>query len=466
MPAEDAVLAVRDWRSRIDDVSMYSDYYEGNHRYKFATEKFLRKYRWVLENARENLCPAVVDSFASKMVIQSWEGAETEGNDAGMSQVFDDLGMDVVVEMTETEALKCADAYVLVWPDGNGTDRPWVKLASQSAVMPDYRIPGELRWYADIWIAADGYGRVNVYYDNQVERFQTKSKLREDTDTLLRGDLITWPEKPDAYLPYSDDDGSDVIAHTYGRVPAVWFPAKARQLNTHGRSILTDVVPLQDMLNKSVADVIVGGEAFAMPLRYLLNWKPKRRMDPATGTVVTPKLEFDPTQKAIFGVEGSGPFGQLDPPDVTRLVNLHKEIKAKIAGVVGLPGFNLSPIEGGEPPTGVALRVLSTRMTDYSRISQKAHGPRWSEVAALLGFPGVRPVWRDPAPVDESEELDNAVTRKAIGYDKETILKRLGEDPDDIQRILEANTAAALPIGGPQLVRSMEAGLSPQDLTG
>lgn len=465
MPAEDAVLAVQEWKSRIDDVAMFSDYYDGNHRYAFASPKFLRKYRWVLENARENLCPAVVDSFASKMIIQSWEGSEAKGTDAGMAKVFDQLGMDVIVDMTETEALKCADAYVLVWPDGENVNRPWVKLASQSAVMPDMRIPGRLLWYANIWVAEDGYGRVNVYYSDKLERFQTKAKLREDSQSPLRGDLIEWPTKPESYEPYDADGDRDVIPHNYGRVPAVWFPAKARQLNTHGRSILTDIVPLQDMLNKSVADVIVGGEAFAMPLRYLLNWKPKKSLDPATGTVVTSKLEFDPTTKAIFGVEGQGPFGQLDPPDVTRLIALHKAIAGKMAGVVGLPAFNITQMEG-EPPTGVALRVMSTRATDYSRINQKAHGPRWSEVAELLGFPGVRPVWLDPAPTDESEQLDNALTRKEIGYDQETILKKLGEDPDDVKRILDAKAEAAPPIGGPQLVRSLETGMSPQDLAG
>jgi hypothetical protein len=468
MPAEDALAAVQEWKKWSPDARMFSDYYDGNHKYPFASRKFISRYRWILEQARENLCPAVVDSFASKLLIQGWEsGNDTEDKAAAkaMSEAVDELGLDVVIDMTHVEQLKCADAYVLVWPDADAMIRPWVKLASQSAVMPDYSRPGKLLWYATVDIDGDGYGRVNVYFGDRLERYRTGDKLRtQDLGDRPAEDIGTWPTMPDGYVEYDGDEDGPEIPHDFGRVPAVWFPHKARQLNTHGISILTDVVPIQDALNKSVADVIVNSEAYAMPLRALMNWKPKRTLNPDTGLPVVPKLEFDPSAKSLMGVEGNGPLTQLDPPDVSKINGLHDSFANKIARIVGLPAFYVSQ-PTGEPPSGASLRVLSSRLTDWARKTQKVNTPRWSEVADLLGLPGVRPVWVDPAPTDFSEELENAVTMKEIGYDQKTVLQKLGEDPDDIERILEAKADQAPPVGGPALVRSFESGMSLEDQT-
>lgn len=467
MPAADALAAVQDWKSRINDSAMYGDYYDGEHYYRFASPKFLRRYRWVLQQSRENLCPAVVDSIASKLVIQSWEGgSEDDPAVAQMSALADEVGLDSIIDQVHTEAPKCGDAYVLVWPDGDNILRPWVKLASESACLPDPRRPGKLIWYAQIWVAEDGAGRVNVYFDNRLERYVTASKVRQsDLAETLATEIVSWPDKADGFLPFDGDEEPDTISHDFGRVPAVWFPFRARQAGRHGHSILTDVVPLQDALNKSLADVIVNSEAYAMPLRALMNWKPKKKLDPNTGKAVETKLEFDPTRQALLGIEGNGPLTQLPEADVTKLIALHDAFANKIARVIGLPAFYVSQITG-EPPSGASLRVLSTRLTATSRKDQRVLGPRWSDVADLLGCPDIRPVWLDPAPTDETEQLENALTRKDLGYDQETILKKLGEDPEDIQRILENKADQTPPVGGPGLVRSLESGLSPEDLAG
>lgn len=462
MSAKDALAAVLHWKSRIEEAALFSDYYDGNHRYSFASPKFLRRYQWVIEQSRENLCPAVVDSFASKLVIQSWEGDDAAVK--GMTELVDELGLDTVYDQVHTEAPKCGDAFVLVWPDGDSVDRPWVKLAEQSAWKPDPRRPGKLLWYALVWCDDEGFGRVNVYYDNVCERYITAGKVRQMASDSLATEVQSWPTKAESYADYDGDEEGAVITHEYGRVPAVWFPYKARQGGSPGRSVLTDVIPLQDMLNKSVADVVVNSEAYAMPLRALMNWKPKKKLNPDTGQPEEEKLRFDPSSQAIFAVDGAGPFTQLDPPDVTKVIALHDAFANKISRVSGLPAFYVTNVTG-EPPSGVSLRVLSTRLTNSSRVAQRVLTGPWSEVAELLGFPKIRPVWLDPAPTDETEQLEIALMRKDLGYDQETILTKLGEDKDDIDRIMQAKADQAPPIGGPALVRSLETGMSIEDQT-
>lgn len=463
MPVEDVVTAVADWKSRINPIQMYGDYYRGVHRIgQYATPAFRRDFLWVLENSRENLCKAVVRGFSSKMKIKGWE-SNSDGAAAQAAAISDDLKLDRVFNLTHRETFRTGDAYVLVWPDANGVDRPWTKLSSQVSVKTVPGDPDTLEWLAQIWIDSTGFGRVNIYYDDRLERYTTTGKLRSAGITRA-SDYVNWPEKASAYVEYAADGDPSVITHTYGRVPAVWFPHDADELGCHGRSILEDVVPLQDALNKSVADLIVGGENFAQPLRALMNYRAKKTIDPETGEATTEKIDANPTVNKLLAVPGDGPLIQLDPPDATKLLAVHEAYAIKISRVVGLPAFYVSQVTG-EPPTGRALRVLSTRLTNLIEETQTDFGPEWSQFMELLGVPDVRPIWEDPAPTDESEELENAEARKAIGYPFREVLKKLGEDEDDIDRI--ADEAQSNPVPGGQLAaRSFEAGIDPADLIG
>jgi hypothetical protein len=469
VPITDVPLAVADWKARIRDIELYGDYYKGIHRLgQYATPAFIRDYRWVLENSRENLCKAVVRGFSSKLVIQGWE-SNSDGAAQIAGQVADDLKLEKVFNLAHREAYRTGDAYVLVWPDANGINKPWPKLSRQCAVKTVPGDPDTLQWFALLWIDDAGFGRINLYYDDAVERYTTKSKIRQRSDSKIVK-ALSWPDKASAYDLFQGDGDGPVITHDFGRVPAVWFPHDADELGEHGRSILQDVVPLQDALNKSVADLIVGGENFAQPLRYLMNYRAKKKIDPDSGEVTEEKIQADPTVNKILSIPGDGPFGQLDPPDATKLLAVHQAYAQKIGNVVGLPAFYIVTMTG-EPPTGVALRVMSTRLTNEAHETQTDFGPGWSEVMDLLGVPEVRPIWKDPAPVDESEQLDDAVLRGQIGYPFREVLKHLGEDEEDIDRIMTEKAAQApspgqIPNGGALAARAFEAGVDPAELVG
>lgn len=464
MAVDDVVTAVADWKARIGPIQLYTDYYAGRHRIgQFATPAFRRSFEWILLNARENLCKAVVRGFASKMVIKGWE-APNAGLSKQAGKLVDDLRLAKVFSLAHRETYRTGDSYVLVWPDANGDDRAWPKLSSQFSVMPKPGDPDSLLWAAMLWVDAGGFGRVNIYYEDRLERYTTKGRLKERSASP--NDPVSWPGKASAYEPYNADNDGEVIPHGYGRVPVVWFPHDADELGSHGRSILEDVVPLQDGLNKSVADLIVGGESFALPLRYLLNYTAKKKIDPETGEVTESKIRADPTVDKFLAVPGNGPIGQLDPPDATKLLAVHEAYAIKVSRVVGLPAFYVSQVTG-EPPTGRALRVLSTRLTSLSRETQTDFGPQWSQVMELLGVPEVRPRWEDPAPVDESEQLENAEARKAIGFGFRENLLAMGYDEDDVDRIEKDARAGSVATQqfGQTLARGFEAGLDPADLT-
>lgn len=458
MPVEDVIAAVNDRKSQISDIRMYTDYYDGKHRIgQYATPAFRRDYLWVLENARENYCKAVVRGFSSKLKIQSWE-SNTQGQAQRAGELSDDHGLKRVINLTHRETYKTGDAYVLVWPDESGERRAWPKRSGMCVPLVDPGMPDRMRCFVTVWIAADGYGRVNLYYADRCERWVTVSKLRQPS--MAQVDADNWPAKPAAWREFDDEDGFEIpnLGDT-SKVPAVWFPHDADDIGGHGRSILEDVIPLQDGLNKSVVDMIVNSESVAQPLRYLLNYRAKKTINPETGEPETEKLNANPTVNKFLAVPGDGPIGQLEPPDAKNILQLHEAYANKVTRVTGLPAFYVTQTSG-EPPTGVALRVLSTRLTDLVLETMDDFTPRWQEVQELLGNVDVRPVWKDPAPKDESEELDDAEARKRIGFGFRENLKQMGYSDEDIGRIDKERMKAVA-----EAQRAFEAQTSPTDLT-
>lgn len=343
------------------------------------------------------------------------------------------------------EAHRTGDGYILTWPDSTGVVRPWYHRADQVAYKPSDDDPEEFDWVAKLWTIDagpdTGKGRVNVYYADRVERWITQGKVRHDDTTAP-----DWPDGATSYLPYTGEDGGETIFHTFGRVPWVHLTFDADTQGGHGRSILRDVIPLQDGLNKSVADLIVGSEGFARPLRALMNYTPDVRIDPATGKPVEQKLEFDPTKQSILGVRGPGPLQSFDPPDATRLTAVQEAFAMKIGRVVGIPPTDVLP-DLGNVPSGAALRVLASRRTNAVRDFEQDNTAALARLMSLLGADGAYPEWVDPAPIDGTERLEIAQAKLDLGYPLAEVLPDLGEDPDDITRIVEAKTAEDAEVG-------------------
>lgn len=441
MPIADVITAVKDHKARAKTVSLYRDYDKGNHRYPFASDAFKKDYLWVLQNARENMCPAVIRSFTDLVAIQAWAGAGAK--DA--AKVAEDLRLTRVINLGVREAHRTGDSYVLAWPNSQGVVRPWYHRADQVAYKVSDDDPDEFDWLAKLWVIESGTdigkGRVNVYYADRVERWITQGKVQQDENTAA-----DWPTGDTSYQPFTGEDGGETIRHEFGRVPWTHLAFDADTQGGHGRSVLRDVVPLQDGLNKSLADLIVGSESFARPLRALMNYQPEVSIDPNTGKAVQEKLEFDPTKQSILGVRGNGPLTQLDPPDATKLTAVQEAFAQKIARVVGIPPTDILP-DLGNVPSGASLRVLAGRRTNAVRDFEQDNTAAIVRLMALLGVEDAVPEWVDPAPMDGTEEIEIAQSKRDLGYPLAEVLPDLGETPPDIQRIVNGATAEEANIG-------------------
>ena len=424
MPVEDVTTAISDHKARIDNYALFRDYDEGRHQYPFATQAFRKRYEWLIKRSRANLMPAVVEGFSNLVRVKSWVGAGAE-RAAELAETTDLTG---ALSMAVRESWLTGDGYVLAWPGLDGRVRPWFHRASQVAYKADPEDPARFAWVAKIWTDAK-YGRVNVYYPDRVERWVTVSRVHEkDTSP------VTWPDAARAWVPFDRDGQADTIRHPYGRVPWVHLPRDPREQGGHGHSILQDAIPVQDALNHAMAALVTNTEKFAAPTRALLNYVSEAKLDPVTGQFTMPKLDVDDTKNTILGVEGPGPLTQLDPPDSENLTRVLEHWGSWIARVVGMPASDIVP-DLGNIPSGASLRVLAARRTAKVRDYTDLATARVADLMGLLGVEDARPVWHDPAPRDETEELAAAQARQDLGFALDDNLMEMGYSESDRARI-------------------------------
>ncbi|WP_454921388.1 phage portal protein [Actinomyces naeslundii] len=445
MPIEHLTSALEEHAKRGAAYATYRAYYAGQHELQFATLDFQAKYGKLFESLRQNLCPAVVTATTDRLRIRTWGGATED-------RLADENGLSRLVAAVNIETARCGDAYTLTWLGRNGQPKARYHRADQIIPHVDPVDPDRLDRAAKIWIEG-GYGRANLYYADRVERYRTVSDLGK----------ANLPVDHTAWRPHADDDGGDVIAHSFGVVPCCWFKRGAEEPEQHGTSVLADVIPLQDALNKGLADLLALSEAYARPFWYLLNYQPKsanplaRIQEFTQAAAGLPRGKFDGSRQRIFTHDGPGPFGQLDPPDLGRLLEKQRDLKEQIASIAGVPSYYFSQTSG-QIPSGESLRVLSARLVSSVRGIQDVTTPVWRGQAQLLGLGDLTPQWEDPMPLDETEKISNAATLQALGLALDDIVDYLGlPDRDAVLERAAAQRATSAEAAG----RALAAGEIP-----
>jgi hypothetical protein len=428
--------------------SALRDYRDGRHYLKFATPDFSLRHQGLLQGLRENLCPAVISGFVDTLELETWGGKAAD-------ERAEALGLSRMLGLLVQEAWAMGDAYCVVWPNRAGVDTPRFFKAAHMSPAVDPEDPSQLAHLVRRWIQPDGYGRATVYYPDRVERFVTVAKV-------VHPDVSgtpTWPGKPEGWAPFSGDGDPEVIGHNYGGVPGVWLKLDATDTEGYGTSILTDVIPLQDALNKALADLIVLGEAYSRPFWYLLNhhagqssgpianpydrtpalpapgaWDPSSDTPAPVQPITVPQGisanpnggRFDPTRQRIFTTSGEGPFGQLDPPNAQHVLEIHREYAAKVARVVGIPSYYFTQTSG-DVPSGESLRVLSARRTARVRRFQSDSLPVLRGLGQLLGITDAAPAWAPVQDLDPLEVWQVAEIQRGLGIPLADVLRMAGQ---------------------------------------
>ena len=304
----DASYALSCLQARQKEIDVYEDYYEGEQPMYFSTDAWQSAFGNLFKRLSYNRCRAVVDAYVNRLSIDGWESpgvAEAEGDALGKKakDIWERNRMPKRQSEIYRESMRAGDAYVIVWPGEDGLARLDINRGHLIQPIYDDEYPERLRFAVKCWQyhhgPMKGKWRVNVYDDEVITRW------------ITRGDSKEYPKDLEKFIPFDDGDGAE-IDNPFGRIPVFHF-GNAAETGQCGTSELVDVKPLQDGLNKSIADMLIAGEYVAFPQRWVTGVAPER--NPYTNEE---EEQFKAAVDRIWGVmEPDAKFGQFDPANMS-----------------------------------------------------------------------------------------------------------------------------------------------------
>lgn len=452
MPNVNADLdwAIEDVRKRIPAYTLFRQYDEGDHRLLFATEKFLNAFGALFQEFADNLCEDVVDGITDRLQITGWTSPD-QGLNALADEVWERNQGEARTGAVHRNGFREGDGFTIGQIDKNGLARSYRQAPTQMAVRYDTEAPDEMALAAKVWKDGKRY-RVNLYYPDRTERYGSRGsgadgglpqagafKLLTEGDPGLRD---TEPTQP-------NDDGI---------IPVFHYPNG--ELSGYGKSILRGVIPLQDALNKSIADMLVTMEGTAAPLRWGTGIEVER--DPLTGEEIDPFARAQKPGAILRTAAKDAQFGQMLAAEMTGFLDVQDSFKIEIARKGYLPPHAITLRSGtSTPPSGISLLVAEGRTIKLARDRQRDWGSEHRrEMAYLLRLEGMGDVgpddldleWTPPETRDEKALMETLLLKKDLGVPERQLLIEAGYTSDEVDEFqdeasdTESGMAAALSV--------------------
>ena len=386
----------------------FYDYYEGRHQLNFASDKFRNKFGRRLQKLRENLCKTVVTAPASRLEIINFL-ADKKNTENPAWKLWKKSKMPLHSGAIHREAFKTGDAYVIVWTDKDGNVRFYPQIAANMTVFRDAETD-EITHAAKAWLGSSGFYYLNLYYADRIEKYVTKGKCTTLPTDGKQFDIrrVSGEEFP--------------LKNPFGKVPVFHFRFDA-DMQDFGNSLLSDVIPLNDALNKSWADILGAQEENMRRRRFVAGLQTET--DDETGKPINPYRPDDD----LWMANEEAKFGEFSDADVAQMIAVKQETVKDIALVSGVPPSQFNLESTGAAISGEALRKLEARFISIIQDAQRSFGETWAEAISFALDASsqtgdkleIETQWTDAAPVSESEVLDNAQKKINLGWSYEQV---------------------------------------------
>jgi hypothetical protein len=418
--------AICDTKGRLPDLRLFKQYDEGDHRLAFATDKFRSTFGSLFVEFADNLCDDVVDAITDRLQITAWS-ANDDTLAQAVSKAWTRNRGEARMGSVHRHAFRDGDGYAIVQESAtDGRARIWKQDPRQIAVQWSTEDPDEMAVAARIWKVGTRY-RINLMYPDRVERYASAGqgagggipgaasfKLLTAGDPLLK---------------------NDEAVQEQGSIPLFHFPNG--DVSCYGRSLLVPVIPLQDALNKALADMLVAMEFHAYPQRWATGITPK--VDPATGQEIDP---FKAGEGRVWWTgKDTAQFGQFDPALMEGFLAVQSSFRLEIARKGAMPAFDLHSADGGTPPSGVALLVAEGRTVKMGKDRIRDWTPEDKRMMAAVASIDLKTQvdaddldcqWAPVETRDVLALLNELALKKDLGVPTEQILEEMGYSPEQV----------------------------------
>ena len=406
---------------RTEATQIYDEYYEGEHKLAFATSKFRKTFGDLFSEFADNWCGLVVDAPEERLNVEGFRfGVDDDRlqGDTEAWEMWQRNQLDAFSQQAHLEALIWSNAAVMVWQQD---DQAKITVEHPSQVIVAHESGSTSRRSAALKAWTDDFTGdlfVNLYLPDVIWKWR-----RPATVTGI-GSNQQFEERDDSQLE-----------NPLGVVPIVPLVNKPRLLRP-GQSEIRAVVPVQDAVNKLVADMMIASEFQSFRQRWATGIEIPVMYDDDGKPLPADQQEAAVWKHAIdrlwYSEDPETTYGEFDVTDLKSFVTGIEMLVQHIASQSKTPPhyFYLS----GQFPSGESIKSAETGLVAKVLRKQRFFGEAWEEVVRL-GFTiendttraqdvFAETIWSDAESRTESQHVDAVIKKRSVGIP----LKQLWED--------------------------------------
>lgn len=321
------------------------NYYDGDQPIVFASTKLAEIFATNVKFT-ENWCSVVVDSMKERIELSN---VDVPNNiQAFMDEIWNANLLDLESDDLHEAALVTGEAYLVVQSSEERGVEVFYNDPRLCHVFYESGNPRVKRMAAKLWVDEDKKYNLTLYYPDKFESYISQSD----------------------YENMSDAGGFELVENGIkpnesGEIPVFHFSLSKRKI----KGELSDVIPLQNAINKLLTDMMVVGDYGSFPQRYIIS------------NAELGKIKNAPNEiwalPAGDGVGQQTSAGQFQPADLGNYLDSINQLAGDIARITRTPKHYF--YSQGDSPSGEALIAMEAPLNRKVRDRIERFEPVWKD---------------------------------------------------------------------------------------
>jgi hypothetical protein len=327
------------------------NYYLGRAPLVYSNARLAEVFRNLDAKFTENWAAVVVDSVSERLSLTSL-GAKEAAPKAALEQLWEANQLALVADDVHEAALVCGESFVIAWPNEAEQPRAYYNDPRMCHVFYDEADPYVIRMAAKWYDLRDKRRKLTLYYPDRLEYYLSTKKAENITSA-------------GAFEP----DDPPTATNPYGAVPVFHFRSRR-----DARSELDNVVPIQNGINKLLADMIVAAEYGAYRQRWIIS-----NADVSTLKNAPNEIWQIPAGE---GVGQGTQVGEFSPTDLGTYLDAIDRLASHLATITRTPKHYF--IGQGGAPSGEALIAMESPLNKKCANYIQRFEPVWKQLGAFM----------------------------------------------------------------------------------
>jgi hypothetical protein len=375
----------------------------------------------------------VVDSLKERMQLTGF--TVPDGAQESLDAIWEANELNLESDDMHEAVLVTGEGYLVIWPGEDGKPEIYYNDPRLCHVFYEADRPRVPRYAAKLYAGDDELARMTLYYPDRLEYYISSRKYSEATSAS-------------AFQP--DESLGGVAVNPYGKIPVFRFVGRRQAIGE-----ITDVVPVQNGINKLLTDMMVAAEYGAFRQRWIIS------------NSDTNMLRNSPDEIwSIPAGDGMGQgtqVGEFSATDLGNYLNACERLSADIATITRCPKHYFSG-QGGDP-SGEALIAMEAPLNRKAQNRIERLSNAWKQAmqfALLVGGQSVElidiePVWEPVETVQPKTEAEIRLLGTQAGIPLVTMLRREGWSESELEDMHADKEGSAAELGE-QLLTAFDRG--------